>query len=106
VVRRLETYPERRHTQRVAPEHTPWRRLAILRPGQEVTLINLSRGGALIESHTRLLPGTRAELQLSGGVRCIVRGRILRCRVSSVNPLRYEGAIVFERTLDWTRSEE
>ncbi len=103
--RRLETYPDRRHTARVSPEHTPWRR-AILRPGQEVTLINVSRGGALIESHNRLLPGTRAELQLSGAARCTVRGRILRCRVSSVNPLRYEGAIVFERTLDWTLSEE
>lgn len=75
----------------------------MLRPGQEVRLLNVSRGGALVESTTRLLPGVRAELQLSGAQRETVRGRVDRCRVVDINPVRYEGAIVFDRTLEWVR---
>jgi hypothetical protein len=86
----------------VPPEHTPWRRDGLLRPGQEVRLLNVSRGGALVESHTRLLPGTRADLQLSGAHRKTVRGRVERCRVAGLDPVRYQGAIVFESALEWT----
>jgi len=76
-------------------------RLALLRPGQDVYLLNVSRGGALVRSDTRLLPGARTELQLRGALRHTVRGRIDRCRVVQVNPVRYEGAIVFEEPLEW-----
>ena len=84
------------------PEETRWRPLALLRPGQAVVLVNVSSGGALVESPTRLSPGARAELHLFGGSKCSVRGRIERCRVSRLEPLRYEGAIVFEKSLDLT----
>jgi hypothetical protein len=33
-------------------------------------------------------------------LRCSVRGRLERCRVSGLEPLRYEGAIVFEGFLE------
>lgn len=72
----------------------------MLRPGQEVVVLNLSRGGALVESPTRLAPGARTELQLFGDLRRAVRGRVERCRVSSLGPLRYEGAIVFDHALE------
>jgi hypothetical protein len=91
---------ERRVAARVAPDQTPWQPLALLRPGQEVVLVNVSPGGALVESPTRLAPGARTELQLFGGLRCSVRGRLERCRVSGLEPLRYEGAIVFENSLE------
>ena len=87
---------ERRRGSRVAPEHTPWARAAILRPDQEVAIIDLSPGGALIESSLRMKPGARAELQLLGPSRWVLRGRIDRCRVVAIEPLQYEGAIIFD----------
>ena len=91
---------ERRCAERVAPEHTSWRTLALLRPGRDVVLINLSAGGALIESPTRLSPGARTELQLFGMPRQLIRGRLDRCRIAQLEPLRYEGAIVFDERLE------
>ncbi len=85
---------------RVTPDRTPWQRLALLRPGQEVVLVNVGPGGALVESLTRMSPGVRTELQLFGASRRSVRGRVERCRVSGIEPLRYEGAIVFDSALD------
>ena len=64
-------------------------------------MINVSCGGALIESGNRMHPGTRTELQLSGLPRLVIRGRIDRCRVTQLDPVRYEGAIVFDQRLEW-----
>lgn len=85
------------------PDCTPWPAAALLRPGQEVRVINVSCGGALIESGNRMIPGLRTELQLSGLQRRVVRGRIDRCRVTELDPVRYEGAIVFDQVLEWPR---
>jgi hypothetical protein len=64
-------------------------------------VINLSPGGALIESANRMTPATRNELQLSGTGRRSIPGRIERCTVTRLDPLRYQGAIVFEAQLEW-----
>ena len=98
---RPTTNDERRTAPRVPPDCTPWPRDARLRPGQDVVLLNVSRGGALVESGNRMTPGVRTELQLLGALRRIIRGRIERCHVSALEPLRYRGAIVFEERLDW-----
>ena len=90
---------DRRRAPRVRPAHTPWGDLALLRPGQDVTVLNISGGGALVESSSRMRPGARAELQLIGAPRCMVRGRVHRCHVASLDPLRYRGAIVFDEEL-------
>lgn len=87
---------DRRSSPRVLIEHTCFSPSAILRPGQDVTLVNLSTGGALVRSTGRMNPGVRAELQLVGPSRTIVSGRIDRCRVISVTPLKFEAAIVFD----------
>jgi hypothetical protein len=71
-----------------------------------VHLLNISRGGALLESHARMLPGARAELQLTGVHRRIVRGRVDRCRIAALDPVRYHGAIVFECALDWASADK
>ena len=84
----------------MAPDCTPWAELALLRPGQDVRVINVSRGGALLESGTRMKPGARTELQLFGATRRSLRGRIDRCRVSGLDPLRYQGVVVFDERLD------
>jgi hypothetical protein len=91
---------DRRHA-RVPPDRTPWKPVALLRPGLEVLLINVSCGGALIESGHRMNPGTRTEPQLSGLSRRTVRGRIDRCQVTQLDPVRYQGAMVFEQPLEW-----
>ncbi len=101
MARGLTDHGDRRLASRVAPEQTPWGTVAILRPGQEVRVINVGPGGALIESANRMSPGTRTELQLSGAARHSIRGRIERCTVTRLDPVRYQGAIIFERSLDW-----
>jgi hypothetical protein len=69
-----------------------------------VELIDVSAGGALVESVRRLLPGTAIELSLSAGERCtLIRGRVLRCSVVGVRAtaMSYHGAIGFDRDLAW-----
>lgn len=74
---------------------------AVLRPGQAVVLVNISRRAALVESETRLRPGAQTELQLSGrGARAAIRGRIDRCEVVRLEPLRYHGVVLFDGSVD------
>jgi hypothetical protein len=93
----------RRAVRRSAREH----RLvaARLRPGYDVSVIDVSAGGALIESARRLLPNSRVELHLQSerGVAECVRGHVVRCFVSRLRPdaVRYRGAIAFDHRLAW-----
>ena len=74
---------------------------AVLRPGQAVRLINITSRAALVESDARLRPGAVTELQLAlGARRASVRGRLDRCHVAALEPLRYRGLLVFEDRLD------
>ena len=74
-----------------------------LLPGRIARVIDLCRGGALIETDYRLLPGTLVELQLGEPTtRYRVRGRILRCYVTALDRergIRYRGALAFEEQL-------
>jgi hypothetical protein len=77
---------------------------ARVRPGHAAKVIDVSAGGALIETHHRLLPGTIVELRVErDGNTATVRGRVLRCAVVGVRPawVCYRGAIGFERQLSW-----
>lgn len=90
---------DRRSAPRLLPEHTPYSPPAVLRPGRDVTIVNISSNGALVRSASRISPGADAELQLTGRSRFIVCGRILRAVVISIDPLSYEAAIVFDAPL-------
>lgn len=80
---------------------------AVLRPGLEVVLVNISGRSALVESGARLRPGARAELILSGtDVRVSVEGRIERCQVARLDPVRYRGVVVFDENVDLDRGAE
>ena len=82
---------------------------ARVRPGHEVTLLDVSAGGALVETQHRLLPGRSVELYLdTPHHRLAVRGRILRCNVARLCPASvwYQGAIAFDRKLSWHTDEE
>lgn len=75
-----------------------------VRPGHQAMLINISAGGALIETGHRLLPGSNVDLVLERGqCRASVRGRVLRCTVVRLQSasICYRGAIGFDRSLPW-----
>lgn len=75
-----------------------------VKPGHRARLLDVSAGGALIETTHRLLPGTSVELHMESDTRrTSVRGRILRCAVVRVRPtfVCYRGAIAFDRHLPW-----
>src|SRR5262245_15634191 len=77
---------------------------ARVRPGHEASVINISAGGALIETPLRLLPGRHIELQLERGDQITaIRGRVVRCRVARVlaSRMAYHGAIGFDTPLAW-----
>jgi hypothetical protein len=79
-----------------------------LRPGRPARILDLSRGGALIETDWRLLPGARVELQLGDPVvRHQVKGRIVRCHVALLDRerIRYRGALAFEEQLRFNEGE-
>jgi hypothetical protein len=99
VAGRLSVGAERRQAPRRRPEEIGWPRRALLRPGREVEVVNLGTHGALVRCAARLKPGTRSELQLSGGTKPTMSGRIERSRVIRLEPLRYEAAIVFDEAL-------
>jgi hypothetical protein len=96
---------DRRQSPRLRPERTPWQPAALLRPGKDVNIIDLSGGGALVESACRMSPGTRTELQLFGPRKRSIRGLIVRCRVTALSPVRYQGAIVFDEHLEMSVPE-
>ncbi|HTK29471.1 MAG TPA: PilZ domain-containing protein [Vicinamibacterales bacterium] len=77
---------------------------ARIRPGHPATVVDVSAGGALIETTRRLLPGSAVEIQVERrDERVAVRGRVARCAVSRLHPacVWYRGAIVFDQALHW-----
>jgi len=94
--------PERRAAPRVRAFATQGMERARLRPGRLAHVINLSSGGALIETDWRLLPGIRVEMQIGEPAPLFrVAGRILRCHVALLNRerIRYRGALMFDEQL-------
>ena len=82
---------------------------ARVRPGHDVSLIDVSAGGALVEGRYRLLPGASVELQLeTSQLTAGVRGRVVRCSVSRLRSTSvcYRGAIAFDRHLPWFVDDE
>lgn len=93
---------ERRASPRVPALSMTGMERARLRPGRTAFVIDLSSGGALIETDWRLLPGVRVELQLGEPIPLFrVAGRILRCHVTLLDRerIRYRGALMFEEQL-------
>ena len=102
---------ERRRERRTLGGGPRWRAHAVLRPGQPVTLLNISSRAALVESAARLRPGASTEINLSGsharssiglpaGALAKVGGRLDRCHVVSLEPIRYRGVLMFDQRVD------
>jgi hypothetical protein len=81
---------------------------AVLRPGRHVSLVNLSVGGALVESPRPLRPGSNVYLQVTSGDRALgLSARVLRCAVAVIDAdgVIYRGALMFEQRCEslWER---
>ena len=93
---------DRRAYQRLRDGELEWIRSARL-GGKSVSLVDLSAGGALLDSPVLLRPDSLLTLQLSGGgVETAVEFRVLRCQVGSIAAAgpTYRAACEFTRLID------
>lgn len=93
---------DRRAYQRLRDGEIEWIRSARL-GGKGVSLVDLSAGGALLDSPVPLRPDALLTLQLSGkGVDTAVEFRVLRCQVGSIGAAgpTYRAACEFTRLID------
>jgi len=75
----------------------------VMLSGEEVTLVNISSSGVLVESSTRFKPSERVRLGITGLEPNQVGGVIVRCMVSAISTggkLRYESAIAFTQPVN------
>lgn len=100
----MNDQPERRQSVRwtTAADHGVLS--ARIKLGSEAIVIDMSAGGALVDTESRVRPGTAVELLLNTRSHvCASRGRILRCAVVRVGAdvVWYRAAICFDRALPW-----
>lgn len=97
-------HAERRRFRRIGEAEQCAAAGARLRPGRDVSIVNVCRGGACVEAASRVLPETRVELQVTVSTwRWAVGARVLRCHVSALvedQGARYRAALEFERLMD------
>ena len=90
----------------------PWSNTAkaTLRPGRSINIVNISRGGALVEGTHPMRPGTRVLVQIVTSTRTFgLSAVVLRCGVLALNAdggVLYRGALRFDERRDWTREVE
>jgi hypothetical protein len=91
---------ERRAFPRMSASELHFLKSVKLLAGPEVRLIDVSRGGAQLESDTPLPPGTRVCLRLvTTDTTLLIEGRVLRSRVSCLQPglVKYRSAVAFDQ---------
>ena len=94
----------RAHTRHRAAD-LPNIRVSRLRHGPTVSLVDLSVGGALVETDVQMRPGTSLTLEIASenDAPMLVPMRVLRCEVASVRSEAtiYRGACEFSRPRPW-----
>lgn len=97
---------ERRRSGRRAPRpEEPVCRVR-LRTGRELSVVDVSNGGVLVEG-ARLLPGTHLDVHVTTREgRVLVRSHVVRSYVVEVraDAVRYRGALAFDRLIDTSHS--
>ncbi len=89
---------DRRHGARWVPVATDPVSRVRLRLGRELSVIDVSTSGALVQGTTRLLPGTNVDVHVTASRgRVLVRARVVRCAVWEVtaDAVQYRGALAF-----------
>ena len=97
---------ERRRLERRAPDEGETVSRVRLRTGRELSVVDVSDGGALVEG-ARLLPGTHLDVHVTTrDGRVLVRSRVVRAYVAELesNAVRYRGALAFDRAIDTSRA--
>ena len=95
--------PERRQGTRRTPVAEESLRRMKLRIGPELTVIDISGGGALVEGTARLVPGARLDVHVvprSG--RVLVRSTVVRAWVSQLrsDSVTYRAGLRFDQPVD------
>lgn len=94
---------ERRRGERRAPAAGEPLTGVRLRTGRELTVVDVSNTGMLVEGRARLLPGTHLDVHVTtADGRVLVRSRVVRARVSALRAdlIQYRGALAFDRSID------
>jgi uncharacterized protein DUF6982 len=95
---------ERRAHRRLTVSELSWLNHARIKYGPDVSLIDLSVGGAQIETTSYPpQPGSTVVIELAAGERTWpVPARVLRCHIASLAPHpTYRGALAFKRPFDF-----
>ena len=78
---------------------------ARLRPGGDVCLVDVCRGGALVQTARQVRPGALVQLLLTSATgRASVAAHVVRSAVASLHPTEgalYWGALQFTERIDW-----
>ncbi len=93
---------DRRTHERCAPSELRWIREVRLKYGPRVSLIDLSTGGALLQTDVRLRPGTDMVIEIVGSRIEAVPIRVLRSQLARISgdTAIYQGACEFKRPFD------
>ena len=95
--------PQRTRAHRWETAAVPWLSTVKLPWGLEVKLLNISKSGLLVESGSKLNPGSTTIFHLSGPNKNLtVSARIVRSQVGAVTSrgVKYLAAALFDQTID------
>jgi hypothetical protein len=96
------------HERRLASE-LAWLSQVRIKYGPDVSLIDLSAGGAQIEIDGHALrPGSNVVIEIMGGGRATtIPAQVLRCHLASLQPrAAYRGALIFKRPFDFPEVQD
>ena len=94
---------DRRRTVRRVPQPGETLSRVRLRTGRELSVVDISSSGAMVEGVTRLLPGTHVDVHVvTRHGRVLVRTRVMRSTVWRLqsDTVCYRTALAFEATVD------
>lgn len=94
---------ERRRAARRGPQPEETLSRVRLRLGRELTVVDISSSGVLLEGLTRLLPNTHTDLHIvTRNGRVLVRARVIRALVWRLesNVVCYRSALAFDTVVD------
>ena len=98
------TFENRRAHRRQVVAHLSWLDNVRVKYGPEVTLLDLSQGGAQVETAGYpLQPGSVIVLEIkAGGKLTSVPAQVVRCQLASLSPIpTYRGSVRFRRPFDF-----
>ena len=95
--------PTQNRAERKTVADLPWLTKIKLPWGLEVRLLNMSATGMLVETTSKLTPGTVANIEIAGAdEKVVIPARFVRSEIVGVDALgvRYRTAVVFDREVD------